>query len=454
MPYVETMLDPHGRIPRRVPDNIMATSAVFKSPFIISLPFSGAWDAVASRTVPVPAEDPTDGESVVALFPGVSASIWHTLGGASTNVISEATPGAFEPALVTSRQVSSATTLADGWISHALRLGAVGVIPRLNVVGVPVYEMSILSTDVTPDSSVIMLFQERNNKFVIGGVNGIVRWYYDNGGSEDEPFALGQPFEVVVVPFTPTSDGAISVVGFSVQVIDATDNDNWFFSISGSGIVPSFSLLSRSACAYSVQNVRDLTNLDQTNSERTTALAGLITYMGSDLRNGGVISAARLPMGTTPTLAPEGDYYSYLARLPLYAEDFPLKNGAYSWWAPDDIQEYFFRPYLNAQSDDLMTTSSLWFAMKRDNPEQDLRLDVVHHLEVLTRSVQYASELGPVNPAFPQALLLAKTLPAVTENAAHLDFIRNAFSRIKKAAINPANWVKLLRDGVKFLEGS
>jgi hypothetical protein len=448
--YVDTLLDPHGTTPQRVPDNIVATSAVFKSPLIVSLPYSGGWDTNPGRTVPIDEKDPIDGESVVAIFPGIEASIWTTRGGPGADLFGGPVSGVFEPALVTPRVNTFNTVEGDGWIHHALRHGVDGVIPRLNASDIPVYEFSIVSTGVDETTSINFLFQETNNKFVLSGVNGIVQVRYNDNTFENINFVILQPFQIIPIALTPPVLGF--TVSLSVRIIDQAVTDNWLFSVAPSSEQPVFQAPAFGACIYSVLAVRDLSNLDQTTSERTTAVAGLCTYMGSDLRNGGVISAARLPMGTTPTLAPQGNLYAYLARLPLYAEDYALKAGIYAWWLPDDVQEYFFRPYRHAQSDDLATTSSLWFAMRRDNPEQEVRLDVVHHVEVLTRSVQYMSEVGPVNPSFVQLILLAKTLPAITENNLH-KLLVDAWKKVKNLATNPTNWVKLLKTGVKFLEG-
>jgi hypothetical protein len=461
--YLECMMNPHEMSPQRVPDDIVATSAVFKSPFITSLDYAGIWNASNSGSDPIDPMDPINGETIVGLFPGAVASIWRTRG-EDVALFDEKSPmplPVIEPVLTSSKFVTSSTSgdLTGGvqYFSHGLRLGSVGVIPRLNSQGQPVYEMEMRGNGIPPSNAgtVVAIFQETTNRVVPEGLAATMTFLYTDGSSSQSTVAIIASQSQIQFAFDP-EDGEL-VRAFILSINDNRPLVNWQFSLTGShdaaAGVPTVRTVARSCTTYIVSDTRDMTNLDQTNNERTTALAGLVTYMGSDLRNGGVISGARLPMGATPTEAPDGDIYGYLARLPVFAEDYPLKVGCYAWWLPDDQQEYFFTPYLHPRSDNIPTTSSLWFAMRRDNPEQEVRLDVVQHMEVLTRSVQFSSEVGPANPSFTQLLLIAKLIPAVCENAKHLDWLRKVATAVKKKALNPANWVKLLKSGAQFLQG-
>jgi hypothetical protein len=159
---------------------------------------------------------------------------------------------------------------------------------------------------------------------------------------------------------------------------------------------------------YTVSDTPGLTGLDETTSERTTALSALVTYMGAELSNGGTLAWARLPPDLPIQKADQGDYYGFLARQPFYADDYPLKTGAYSFWAPDMLEEYFYIPYGASRAKDLERTSCLAFAMNRDTPSQDVRLKVFQHIEVITRSVTYTTKVAPVNVMFPEICELLK----------------------------------------------
>jgi hypothetical protein len=169
--------------------------------------------------------------------------------------------------------------------------------------------------------------------------------------------------------------------------------------------------------------------------------------MGSTLQDGGQIAAARLGMGLSPLRSPAGDTYTYLASLPFYNDDFALRDGIYSWWLPDSIQEHFYVPYRNPRSDNLEFNAVLQYACLRDNPNQSLRLKVVQNLEVITRSRLYTSESGPNNPAYNSIVAAVKSVPAVTINKSHLAFLGKALGAVKNWVAKPQNWRKLLKGG-------
>jgi hypothetical protein len=244
------------------------------------------------------------------------------------------------------------------------------------------------------------------------------------------------------------------LVSFSITVVDIDPASHWVFSMtstSQSANVPMV-LMGRSACSFRILDTPDINALDQTESERTTALTGLCSYMGSHLADGGTISSARLGMGLVPMNAPSGDVYGYLAQLPLYNDDYALKDGIYAWWLPDSVQEYFYTPYRAPRSDHVFETSLLCFAMHRDEPAQGVRLRVQQCIEVITRSRLYASLPAPVNPSYDVLVGAIKMLPAVTVNASHPGILAKALGAVKTFVSKPANWIKLLTGGANLIK--
>jgi hypothetical protein len=245
---------------------------------------------------------------------------------------------------------------------------------------------------------------------------------------------------------------ADTVASFYVEVDDVDPASQWKYSFtssqeSGFGL----SVRARSACAFAILDAPEMGSLSETQSERTTALTGLLTYMGSTLQDGGQIAAARLGMGLSPLRSPRGDTYTYLASLPFFNDDFPLREGIFAWWLPDSTQEFFYVPYRNPRSDDLEFNSVLQYACLRNNPTQAIRLKVVQNLEVITRSRLYTALSGPNNPAYSTIVSAMKAVPAVTSNPTHLGFLGRAFSAVKNWVSKPQNWRRLLSGGADLI---
>jgi hypothetical protein len=72
----------------------------------------------------------------------------------------------------------------------------------------------------------------------------------------------------------------------------------------------------------------------------------LCTAEMSDISNGGMIATARLPSTAVIGEHSEGQFeswYEYLASLPYNSYDGPIKNGAYTWYLPEDETGFFYR---------------------------------------------------------------------------------------------------------------
>jgi hypothetical protein len=395
---------------------------------------------------------PTDpGESVVLLFPCISDAIWHTAG---VDYVVNTTPRELfmYPALLESTTLTS-TFGGRLSIGHALVSNGHAIVPRLDAAGFYVYEM-LMSLNSATQVLRVTLSSEKSRKTS-----------YEVTLRAEYRIAGGTIWTAVNTVFTMQSGsgyadfrgpgGAINIGAMRFSVSDPRENINDYTISLGNAFdadnPPIIQLPATSACHYILRDFDQLVGMQQTTNERPAALAGLVTWMGSTLENGGNIAAARLPMGMTPLKAPGGDYYGYLSQLPIYASDFPLKDGAYAWWAPDSEQEYFFTEYLNTRSTDLELTSCLAFAMRRDQPSQTVRFRADANFETQTRSVQYASAVGATNAQFPRALEIAKMFPAVTINDDHISLLSKKWKEALGKLKNPANWLGLIRRGVSWL---
>jgi hypothetical protein len=467
--YFETMIDPSDIPPARVPDSHSAMSAVFKTPFIVDLPFSGVWNPQTARTDPLGPEN-TDGYSEVIVVPGTTDCIYHTLGTRATpwTNVQAATPLADEMLLIPTLDshpigidvIAGRVQLVQGLKTFNVPgANEIACLPKRDSQGHSVFELSLIPVqNVSPNGvEFLVAFYNPAVDIVVTTIGHlVVTW--DSG-----------PVVDIDLPVSSTGDNNTIhsgyflfqttlpvdndfVVSFYVEVEDDDPSSHWTFAlrtpvVDGWGV----EFPARSATAFVLIDAPEMGDLAATDAERTTALTALVTYMGSDLENGGQISAARLAMAYSPLRSIGGDVYGTLAAYPFYNDNFPLKDGIYVWWLPDSIQEYFYTPYRRARSDFLATNSVLQVACLRDNANQALRLEIIQNLEVLTRSRLYASKSGPINPAYSAVIGVVKRVPAVTINQRHKSILGKAFSAAKGWLTNPTNFRKLIKVGGSIL---
>jgi hypothetical protein len=401
-------------------------------------------------------DPPINGYSEVICCPGSTNSTFHTLG---VGVEFDAGPGVSSmiPCLVTKPLPS------DGFsIGHGLRLrahqdtpGGFACLPKQDANGRYTYELT-LDPKTAGVTDYEFNFEARNigNPATAGGTTIAIRMVLDDGTVLTENFVVPGSHAIDNVPIDAMTAGATSDVvrTWSFTTDDPDPGSNWVVSLTTVGVAVQFSLVERSATAFRILNTSELDSLAETDSERTAALSLLCTYMGSTLADGGRISCARLGMGLTPMRAPAGDVYRYLAELPLYNQDYALRDGIYGWWLPDSVQEYFYTPYRDPRSDDLSFNSLIVAAMHRDQPEQGIRLRTVQCLEVITRSRLYAVDVAPVNPAYDVIISAVKILPAVTENPKHSDILSKALKSVGGWLSKPTNWIKALTTGSSLIK--
>jgi hypothetical protein len=465
--FFQTMINPEDLPPERIPDNHGAMSAVFKTPYVVDLPYSGLWNASTRTTDPIDDEEktPSDGASEVILVPGTRDCYFHTLGVAAplwpdaapvdeTSMVPILSTHPVETDHITNFGGKPAVSLAQGLRTHGDMLTTnVCSLPKLDNVGHFWHEISIENNTGTDEIDLRVGFV--NKGLVLPGTteveiaivltDGSIVFQAEKVGTYS---SLGSGSVDNFINFNIASTG-LDCVAFTVNVTDTDPSSHWIYAFQAiSNLV---SLPARSATAFLVTNAPEMDDLSQTQSERTSALTGLLTYMGSTLADGGRVSAARLGMGLSPLRAPSGDPYSYLASLPFYNDDYALREGIYAWWLPDSTQEHFYVPYGTPRSDNLEEQSVLHFAILRDEPLQGVRLKVVQNLEVITRSRLYTSETGPINPAYSTVISAIKTIPAVTINSKHVGILQRALGGIRSWLSRPRNWKLLISKGSKIL---
>jgi len=450
--YLRTLMLPEQCEPMRVPDEVSAMSAIFKAPQIVeNIPFTGKWDAVSGTTLVRAPDDP--GESTVYLFPSTHGGIWYT-GGTDQLANDPLNPRDLfiRPTLAGARTVVTVSGTGK-YIAHAWRNDYAACVPRRRQDGIPIFEVDMPFDPTTEVLRVTLSSPSLAHSSLqvslriaarFGGAWNTTDW--------DVPINGGSGF----VDFRGSGVSLLDITGLWFRVDDGpTSISDWRISLGPAFDTvdppPILTFPGRSACTMLVRNFDQLTSMALTTNERPAALSGLVTWMGSTLENGGNIAAARLPMGSTTVEAPNGDIYGFLSQMPVYASDFPLKDGAYVWWAPDSEQEYFFLPYGEIRADSLTFVASLAFAMRRDEPSQTVRLRADANFETQTRSVLYSSAVSSTNPSFPRALEIAKAFPAVTINEDHVSTLGSAWSRAKAWMSKPSNWLSLLGRGVRAL---
>jgi hypothetical protein len=440
--YIYSMIDLDDSDPIRLPDEIVATSALFKAPYVSDVLASSPWNAGLGES-DVKWDNTQPGQSTVLLFPGIVNAIWQTAGVDQIAIPAGAgNDMSFVPALVPNPAPGD-----GGYLRHALLLGKVGIIPRLDNGDVPWYElqMGVAGAEASPWAAEVAV-QRTTGAVTISEFDITVNVVY----FDDTTDSFGLTFNGD--RFSATFNMEHEIRKFSVNIRSDEQASNWQFAWgTKKGTSTEAVGAAYSACNYFVNDVPQMSTLTNTSMERPTALTGLLTFMGSSLANGGKIAAARLPPGISVANAPSGDYFQYLASLPLYNGDYPLKKGAYAWWCPESEQEVFFRGYLQNRSQDLSDVTSLVFSMTRDEPQQSVRLEALQAIETLTRSITYLSKVSRSNPTYPKLIEMAKEISAVHENPTHKSFFSQAFNRVKGFLTKPDNWRKFLSGAMNLV---
>jgi hypothetical protein len=464
--FFQTMIDPEERTPERVPDDQAAMSAVFKTPWIHDVGYSGRWNAASRATAVIDPENPIDGYSEVILAPGTTGGYFVTLGNDAPVDVWDEKSGATEfqlvPTLATHPNrsdlvASLGVNLCQGFRFHATttthEIADVAWLPKLDDNGRYTFECDLRHPSDPVATFHIGVAATNSGINVITSTNLHISYQWSTGSFGSQIISvISGAFLPTAFSFTPPVSGAF-ITSFNFHVHDISMSSHWVVTMLPPVEQDSvFKIPIRSATAFHYQDAPEMEALTETESERTTALTGLVTYMGSTLQDGGQISAARLGMGISPLRASNGDVYSHLASLPFYNADYALRDGAYAWWLPDSLQEYFYVPYLKNRTDTLETTSFLQYAILRDDPSQAVRLRVVQNFEMLTRSRLFTAESGPNNPSYATLAAAMKVIPAVTINSKHKGILSRALSRMSAWLNKPQNWRSLIVKGARVMD--
>jgi hypothetical protein len=455
MSFFDYMVLPETTMPQRVPDGHAGTTAVFKSPYVVSLPYSGVWNPTFVRTdPPLAGEIPASGYSEVILTPGSASCIYHTLGVAAEIWAEDVLAGCLTPTLAAHPSVQDlvggATQVVHGLRASGTAMDHVAVLPKRDNDGRAWFEINFIPADTGVPFEIIVSPQNTNPPSR-ASTNLTLRGKYADASVALVTEEVFHNFEMrFPIPISGSGDSTLTAISFEVSDLDPSSH--WTVGIvSAASIVDlptaAVSLNEFSACGFSVHDAPELDDLAETLVERQAALAGLITYVGSTLQDGGQIASARLGMGISPFAAARGDVFTHLASLPFYNNDFALRSGIYTWWLPDSIQEHFYRPYRKPRTTKLEADQVLHYAMRRDNPNQAVRLKSVHGIEVITRSRLYSSRPGPTNPSYEVMIGLLKNVPAVVGNPVHRSSLMGWLKRASHWIAKPANWAKLIHFG-------
>lgn len=236
-----------------------------------------------------------------------------------------------------------------------------------------------------------------------------------------------------------------------------------FTTSQSSTIVANFGLLYNSG-AGSQEVPNQLTHMTTVDTEfsgnlidydryRVTAQDLLITYMGSDFANGGVIASARVP----DTWSPSENHYDAITQLPYDSYNGPLKVGTHVHWVPATLEELVPVPF-----GELPRFSNKLIAYGRqDNlvDKQSVRLMVTTIIEFYSDVPIYGAMKYCPPPTNLGLLIywMGVNIPAATSNEDHFQklkkFVTSAINKgIQYGIDNPDVIAKLLRTAIGMIK--
>lgn len=187
-------------------------------------------------------------------------------------------------------------------------------------------------------------------------------------------------------------------------------------------------------------------NFGITQQYRTVSMSALLTFTGSDLANAGNVAAAYVPGNTIQSSFYTSSPNPSLGQLQMWenvanipdAKAFPLKQGAYVWWSPEDIEGMIMKPPDLALQGDPPGIVIAGEYQPNDVPTVDtsyrvLRLIVATNYEICTNSQLFASEkyIGSQD-VLDEANRILGQLPHVWENPEHSSFLSDFWSGVKQ----------------------
>lgn len=240
--------------------------------------------------------------------------------------------------------------------------------------------------------------------------------------------------------FKIVDEGGSSMISASISL-------RW---VSGAGVMPSGNKITDQTCfdtEFSTQNI----DFDR---YRITAQDVLVTYMGSDLSNGGVVASARTPYSWSPS----SDVYDSITQLPYDSYDGPLKTGTHVHWLPATIDDITPK---NRGTVDWPSSKMIIYGRQDDLAnKQSVRLIVTTIIEFYS-DVPIYGQMSFCPPPSQVGLLLywmGRNIPAATSNDSHWEklkkFIPHALSKgVQWGVENPEIVAKMLAKLVAMTVG-
>lgn len=182
-------------------------------------------------------------------------------------------------------------------------------------------------------------------------------------------------------------------------------------------------------------------NMGALSAYRTVGMSCLATYIGPELTNGGNIAAAYLASDAANTQFFQNNALSGNLRnwenlaIVTGAYNGPIRDGAYVWWSPSDLEDY---QMLDPDAANLSTPPTL-LVSGQYMPGQAgagglvVRIEITTIYEGLTESLLYESEyLAGSQATMDQVTQLLAGQQHAMANAAHSKFINTLLQAGKK----------------------
>lgn len=204
-------------------------------------------------------------------------------------------------------------------------------------------------------------------------------------------------------------------------------------------------------------------------SYRTVGCSILCTYEGTTLNDGGVVSAVYAPGGTQktnfftnnpPVMTGQYQNWEKIAANPRAYSDRE-RDGAYTWWLPEDQEDFMFRypdywasaGLTNAEElQPPLIVSGVYLPNATITSPKVMRIMVSTVYEITTSSQLFAQEklVGSQN-VLDHVNKLMTNQPTSMANAQHMSWLKDFMGGVKKGlgyVAAPAKWIFNNRDAI------
>ncbi len=167
----------------------------------------------------------------------------------------------------------------------------------------------------------------------------------------------------------------------------------------------------------------DAVTLSKVSTYRVVAMSALVTFSGNVVDNGGVIAAARTRRGFNWSA---NDPYQSLTKLQDHSYRGALRDGAYAWWLPYNLDEIRHKGMLDTRE-----STELRIAGRFDDAAGSVQVVLSMSVEFYSPLQIFEHEVGPpMSDAYDKMLHMLDTYPAATCNPDHSRLLN---SIVKKA---------------------